>query len=208
MFGIKRAPVVLGLALIGMALIGKAQPASAEDNVRIRGTIEQVDGAVYLIKARDGADVKLTLADKPNLVATVPAVVADIKPGTFIGSAGTMQPDGTQKASEVHIFPEAMRGVGEGHYDWDLKPLNKMTNANVEQTVKGVDGEILSVKYKGGEKKLLLTPETVVVAFVPGDGADLKPGTHIFVPGAKKQPDGTLLSPVMIYGKDGLTPPM
>jgi hypothetical protein len=134
--------------------------------------------------------------------------MADIKPGLFIGSAGTMQPDGTQKASEVHIFPETMRGAGEGHYDWDLAPQNKMTNANIEQSVTGVDGQTLSVKYKGGEKKLLVTPETTVVTFVNGDGNDLKPGTKIFVPGGKKQPDGTVQTPIIIYGKDGLTPPM
>jgi hypothetical protein len=198
----------IGLAVIGLAVIWMAPPASAQEMVRVRGTIESVDGPVYLIKTRDGAELKLSLTDKPNVVAAVPAVVADIKPGSFIGSAGTTQPDGTQKAIEVSIFPEAMRGAGEGHYDWDLKPQSKMTNANVEQTVKGVDGEILSVKYKGGEKKLLLTPETIIVAFVPGDGADLKPSTHIFVPGAKKQPDGSLQSPIIIYGKDGLTPPM
>jgi hypothetical protein len=101
-----------------------------------------------------------------------------------------------------------MRGTGEGHYDWDLQPQNKMTNANIEQSVTGVDGQTLTVKYKGGEKKLLVTPDTKVVSFVPGDSSDLKPGTKIFVPGAKKQPDGTVQSPVIIYGKDGLTPPM
>jgi hypothetical protein len=107
----------------------------------------------------------------------------------------------------VHIFPESMRGTGEGHYDWDLKPMSKMTNANVEQTVKGVDGQELSVKYKGGEKKLLVTPETVVVSYVMGSRDDLKPGVQVIV-AAKKQPDGTLLTPRITYGKDGLTPPM
>ena len=200
---ISRASAALGLALICIAV-----PASAQETVRIRGTIESVEGPVYVVKNRDGAEVKLSLADNPKVIATVPAVMADIKPGLFIGSAGMMQQDGTQKATEVHIFPEAMRGTGEGHYDWDLQPQNKMTNANIEQSVTGVDGQTLTVKYKGGEKKLLVTPDTKVVSFVPGDSSDLKPGTKIFVPGAKKQPDGTVQSPVIIYGKDGLTPPM
>ncbi len=196
------------LLALSFALIGFASSVSAQETVRIRGTIESVEGPVYVVKNRDGAQIKLTLADNPKVVATVPAAMADIKPGLFIGSAGTMQPDGTQKASEVHIFPESMRGAGEGHYDWDLQPQNKMTNANIEQSVTGVDGQMLSVKYKGGEKKLLVTPDTKVVKFVSGDGNDLKPGTHIFVPGGKKQPDGTVQTPVIIYGKDGLTPPM
>ena len=101
----------------------------------------------------------------------------------------------------MHIFPESMRGTGEGHYDWDLKPQTKMTNANVEQTVAGVDGPILSVKYKDGEKKLLVTPETVVVTYVTGSKDDLKPGTKIFVAAAKKQPDGTVQTPRITYGR-------
>ena len=117
------------------------------------------------------------------------------------------QADGSQRAIEVHTFPESMRGTGEGHYDWDLKPQSKMTNANVEQTVAGVDGQMLSVKYKGGEKKILVTPGTAIVTYVTGDRSDLKPGTKIFV-AAKKQSDGTLQAPRITYGKDGLTPPM
>jgi hypothetical protein len=124
----------------------------------------------------------------------------------FVGSAGTMQSDGTQKAIEVHIFPESMRGTGEGHYDWDLKPNTKMTNANVEQTAAGVDGQILSVKYKDGEKKILVTPETVVVTYVMGSKDELKPGTKIFVAAAKKQADGTVQTPRITYGRNGMGP--
>jgi hypothetical protein len=182
-------------------------PASAaDDTVRIRGTIERVEGPVYVVKNRDGAELKLTVTDNPLFVAIAPSTIADIKPGMFVGSAGTMQPDGTQKAIEVHIFPESMRGTGEGHYDWDLKPQSKMTNGNVEQTVAGVDGPTLSIKYKDGEKKLLVTPETVVVTYVPGDKDDLKPGTRIFVSAAKKQPDGTVQTPRITYGRNGAGP--
>jgi hypothetical protein len=195
------------LATASFALICIATPASAaDDTVRIRGTIESVEGPVYVVKNRDGAELKLTVTDNPLFVAISPSTMADIKPGMFVGSAGMMQADGTQKAIEVHIFPESMRGTGEGHYDWDLKPQSKMTNANVEQTVAGVDGQILSVKYKDGEKKLLVTPETVVVTYVPGNKDDLKPGTKIFVSAAKKQPDGTLQTPRITYGRNGAGP--
>jgi hypothetical protein len=194
-------------AALGIALIWFAGPASAADEtVRIRGTIERIEGPVYVVKNRDGAELKLTVTDNPLYVAISPSVMADIKPGMFVGSAGTMQADGTQKAIEVHIFPESMRGTGEGHYDWDLKPGTKMTNANVEQTVAGVDGPVLSVKYKDGEKKLVVTPETVVVTYVPGSKDELKPGTKIFVAAGKKQPDGTVQTPRITYGRNGAGP--
>jgi hypothetical protein len=196
------------LAALSFVSICIALPASAQETVRIRGTIESIDGPVFVVKNRDGAELKLTMADNPLFVAIVKSTMADIKPGMFVGSTGVTQPDGSQKAIEVHIFPESMRGTGEGHYDWDLKPNTKMTNANVEQTVAGVEGPVLSVKYKDGEKKVLVTPETAVVTYVPGTRDDLKPGTKVFVAAAKKQADGTLQTPRITYGKDGLTPPM
>jgi hypothetical protein len=199
---VQRALATVSFALICIATLASA----ADDTVRIRGTIERVEGPVYVVKNRDGAELKLTVTDNPLFVAISPSTMADIKPGMFVGSAGMMQADGTQKAIEVHIFPESMRGTGEGHYDWDLKPQSKMTNANVEQTVAGVDGQLLSVKYKDGEKKLLVTPETVVVTYVPGNKDDLKPGTKIFVAAAKKQPDGTLQTPRITYGRNGAGP--
>jgi hypothetical protein len=194
------------LAALSFVSICFVLPAAAQETVRIRGTIERIEGPVYVVKNRDGAELKLTVTDPPLFVAIAPSTLADIKQGMFVGSAGTMQPDGTQKAIEVHIFPESMRGTGEGHYDWDLKPNTKMTNANVEQTVAGVDGQVLSVKYKDGEKKILVTPETVVVTYVPGSKDELKPGTKIFVAAAKKQPDGMLQTPRITYGRNGAGP--
>ena len=196
------------LTAAGLAFILAASAASAQETVRIRGVIESVDGPVYLVKNRDGAELKLTVTDPPLYVAIVKATMADIKPGMFVGATGQTQPDGSQKAIEVHIFPESMRGTGEGHYDWDLKPNTKMTNANVEQTVAGTDGPVLSVKYKDGEKKVLVTPETAVVTYVTGSKDDLKPGIKVFIGAAKKQADGTVQTPRITYGKDGLTPPM
>src|SRR3981081_267038 len=195
------------LASVSFALICIATPASAaDDTVRIRGTIESVEGPVYVVKNRDGAELKLTVPDNPLFVAISPSTMADIKPGMFVGSAGMMQADGTQKAIEVHIFPESMRGTGEGHYDWDLKPQSKMTNGNVEQTVGGVEGPVLSVKYKDGEKKLMVSPETVVVTYVMGSKDEIQPGTKIFVGAAKKQPDGTFQTPRITYGRNGAGP--
>jgi hypothetical protein len=202
---LQRALAAAGLAL-SLVSICAASSASAQETVRIRGIIERIEGPVYVVKNRDGAELKLTMTDNPLFVAIAPATMADIKSGMFVGSAGTMQADGTQKAIEVHIFPESMRGTGEGHYDWDLKPNTKMTNANVEQTVASNDGQMLSVKYKDGEKKLLVTPETVVVTYVPGNKEDLKPGTRIFVGAAKKMPDGTVQTPRVTYGRNGAGP--
>jgi hypothetical protein len=182
--------------------------AGAQDTMRVRGTIERVEGPVYVIKTRDGAELKVALAEPGLVVALVKASMADIKPGLFVGSTGMPQPDGSQKAIEVHIFPEAMRGTGEGHYPWDLQADSTMTNANVEESVAGVDGQTLTLKYKTGEKKIVVTPQTVIITYMPGDKNELKPGTKIFIGAAKKQADGTLLTPRINYGKDGLTPPM
>ena len=194
------------LAAASVALMWAAVPASAQDVVRIRGTIERIEGPVYVVKNRDGAELKLTVTDNPLFVVIVPAKMADIKQGMFVGSAGMMQPDGSQKDIEVHIFPESMRGTGEGHYDWDLLPKSKMTNANVEQAVNSVDGQVLSVKYKDGEKKLLVTPETIIVTYEIGRKDEVQPGTKIFVAAAKKQPDGTVQAPRITYGRNGQAP--
>jgi len=195
------------LAAPSLGLVLFTLPASAQDTVRVRGTIERIDGPVYVVKTRDGSEVKLTtVADNPLFVAIVPAKMSDIKSGMYVGSAGMMQEDGSQKAIEVHIFPESMRGTGDGHYDWDLLPKSKMTNGSVEQAVTGVDGPVLSVKYKDGEKKLVVTPQTVVVTYEIGKREEIQPGTRIFVSAAKKQPDGTLLTPRITYGRNGEGP--
>jgi hypothetical protein len=196
------------LAAASIVLFCAASPLLAQEPVRLRGTIERMDGPVFVIKTRDGAEQKLTLADNPLFVAMEKSTVADIKPGMFVGSTAMPQADGSLRAIEVHIFPPSMRGTGEGHRDWDLKPKSTMTNASVEQTVAGVDGQMLTVKYKGGEKKLVVTSETSVVTYEPGDSSELKPGVQIFISAADKQPDGTLRTSRITYGRNGLTPPM
>jgi hypothetical protein len=190
------------------ALMALASAAEAQDTVRVRGTIERVDGAVYVVKARDGSELKVTLADNALAVALVKAALTDIKVGSYVGVTGMPQVDGTQKAVEVHIFPETMRGTGEGHRPWDLQPKSTMTNANVEEVVAGVDGHTLLMKHKDGETKVVVVPDTAIVTYVKGDKSELKPGTKIFIAAAKKQEDGTLQAPRVNYGKDGVTPPM
>jgi len=194
------------VAAVALAFVSFA--ASAQDVVRVRGTIDKIDGANLIVKTRDGDLVKVVLADKPLYVAMAKASLSDIKPGLFVGSTAMPGPDGKLQAVEVHIFPEAMRGSGEGHRPWDLKPQSTMTNASVEQSVAGVDGQTLTVKYKGGEKNILVTPQTVVVTYASGAASDLKPGTAIFVTNGEKQADGSILAPRITYGKDGLVPPM
>jgi len=194
-------PIIAGLLLA-------APPVSAQEApVRIRGTIEKVEGDTYVVKARDGAELKLKLAANATVVALVPATPADIKQGSYIGVAGMPQADGSQKALEVHIFPEAMRGVGDGHRGWDLQPSSTMTNGNVEATASASDGQTLTLKYKDGEKKVSIPSGIPIVSYLPGDLAELKPGAKIFVSAANKQPDGTLQAARVNVGR-GVAPPM
>jgi hypothetical protein len=195
-------------AFCGFVLVFAASTTWAQETVRVRGAIERVDGQTLLIKVRDGPELKVVLADDAVVVGIVKASLSDIKPGSFVGVTGMPQADGSQKAVEVHIFPEAMRGTGEGHRPWDLRPQSTMTNANVEQIVAGIDGQTLTLKYKDGEKKIITPPDTPIVTYMPGDKSDLKPGVKIFIAAAQKQPDGSLRAPRVNFGKDGLTPPM
>jgi hypothetical protein len=175
--------------------------------VRVRGTIERIDGAVYIVKARDGSELKVTLPEKPQIAGIVKASLSDIKQGSFVGVTAMPKADGSLSALEVHIFPESMRGTGEGHYPWDLRPQSTMTNANVDQVVTAVDGRTLTLKYKDGEKKIFIPADAPIVTYVRGDKNDLKPGAKVFIIAAK-QPDGTLQGRAWRVGRDGLTPPM
>ena len=197
------------LGIISLASILAAPLAQAQDSppVRVRGTIERIDGATYVVKARDGAELKLTLADNAQIAGVIKASLADVKPNSFVGVTAMPQPDGGFSAVEVHIFPEAMRGTGEGHYPWDLQPQSTMTNANVEQVVSAVDGRTLTLKYKDGEKKITVPASAPIVTYVPGDKGDIKPGAKVFIV-AVKQADGTLQGRAWRIGRDGVTPPM
>jgi hypothetical protein len=181
--------------------------AFAQQPVRVRGTIAAVDGPMLTIKTREGAEVKAKLGDKTMIVAVVKATYADIKQGSFIGVTGMPQADGSQKCREIHIFPEAMRGTGEGHRPWDLEPNSTMTNAAVDQMVTAKDGNMLTLKYKDGEKKIVVGPDCPIVSYAPGDRAELKPGAKIFIAAATKEADGTLTFPRINVGRDA-PPPM
>ena len=196
-----------GIALGALTIIVPGDAAQAQDTVRVRGTIVSIDGATYVIKARDGAELKVALADNAQIAAVVKASLADIKQGLFVGVTAMPQADGSLSALEVHIFPEAMRGTGEGHYSWDLRPKSTMTNANVDQVVTAVDGQTLTLKYKDGEKKIFVAADTPIVAYVRGDINDLKPSAKVFI-AAVNQPDGTLQGRAWRIGRDGVTPPM
>src|SRR5262249_57933962 len=182
-----RTLLARSLGMFGVAAIVAAPMAWAQDAppIRVRGTIERVEDPVYVIKARDGTELKLTVAAKPSIATLVKASLADIKQGSFVGVTSMPQPDGSLSALEVHIFPEAMRGTGEGHYPWDLRSQSTMTNANVEQIVTAVDGQTLMLKYKDGEKKIFVPVNTPIVAYAPGDKSDLKPGAKVFILASK-----------------------
>jgi hypothetical protein len=182
--------------------------AQAPDVVRVRGTIESVDGSNLTVKSRDGADLKVKLADNAAIRTVVGKTVADVKQGEFVGITAMPQPDGTQKAVEIHIFPEAARGTGEGHRPWDLMPGSTMTNANVDSEVAISDGKKLVLKYKDGDKTFIVPDNIKVVMFAPGTAADVKPGAKIFIVAAKKLPDGTLEAPGATVSSAGVDPPM
>jgi hypothetical protein len=176
--------------------------------VRIRGTIEAIDGPMLSIKSREGTDMKVKMADNAAVFAVVKTELSAIKEGSYIGVTGMPEPDGTQKAVAVHIFPENQRGAAEGFRPWDARPNSTMTNATVAQTVKGTDGQNILVKYKDGEKKVVVPPETPIVTFVASDKSEVKPGAKIIIFGAAKKEDGTLEANRVNVGRDGITPPM
>ncbi|HML07350.1 MAG TPA: hypothetical protein VK430_04380 [Xanthobacteraceae bacterium] len=182
--------------------------AQQPQTVRVRGTITSVDGPVLTVKGRDGAAMTVRLADGAPVRTVVRMSLADVKEGGFVGITAMPQPDGSQKAVEIHIFPEAMRGTGEGHRPWDLMPNSTMTNANVDSVVASVDGEVLVLKYKDGEKKFIVPANVEVVMFAPASMADLKPGEKVFVAAAKSLPDGALEAPNITVSRAGVYPPM
>jgi hypothetical protein len=189
---------------------------AASPPMNVRGTIAQVDGNTIDIKERDGGVAKIHLADNAKIVSVAKASLSDIKPGSFIGTAATPGTDGKLQAVEVHIFPESMRGTGEGNRAWDLSPKSSMTNGTVAQKsnkvennkVNSVEGNDVTVNFNGGTKIVTVTSDTKVVTLVPGDRSELKPNAEIFIPAATRTPDGALEANRVTVGKDGIPPPM
>jgi hypothetical protein len=200
----RRALGAAGLALVMATASAAAQQAPT---VRVRGEITKVDGSMLTVKSRSGEMLTVKLAEPMRVAAMVKSSLADIKEGSFIGVSAMPQPDGTQKAYAVHIFLDAQKGVvPDRHFEWDSRPGSTMTNANVATTVSGTDGQNILVKYKDGEKKVVVPPGTVIAKYVPGGPEDLKVGAKVFVGGATKQADGTLLAPNIAVGRD-IDPP-
>jgi hypothetical protein len=200
-----RRPLIALAMVVASTFAAIAQQSPTP--TRVRGTIEGVDGDVLAVTSRSGQDVKLHLTTDAKIVGIIKISLADIKVGSFIGTTTVPGADGSQNAVEVHVFPEDMRGTGEGSRPYDLRPYSTMTNATVSESVAGNDGHTLLIKYKDGEKKVLVSPETPVVTYVPGDRSDLKPGVKI-IAFVKQLPDGSFESSRVSVGRDGLTPPM
>ena len=201
-------PRALAALLAVASLFTTAASAQAPATVRIRGAIEAVDGPELMVKSREGAEMKVRMTDNVAVIGIAKSALSDVKPGSYIGVSAMPQADGSQKALAVHIFPEAQRGTGEGFRAWDLRPNSTMTNATVAETVAGTDGQNILVKYKDGEKKVVVGADTPIVAFVTGDKTELKPGAKIIIFGAIKKEDGTLEANRVGVGLDGITPPM
>jgi hypothetical protein len=194
------------MAALVTAFAVSSAMAQQPQTQRLSGTIEKVTGNSLLVKAKDG-EQNVTLADKSLIVGVTKATFADIKEGSYIGSGAVPQADGTQKAVEVHIFAESQRGTGDGHRDgWPGAPNGTMTNGEAGNPVTGVDGLTLMVKYKGGEKKILVTPSTPIVQYQVSDASALKPGAAISINAATKKPDGTFETNRINVGLNGVVP--
>ena len=191
---------------VASCLVAGSVAAARADTIHERGTVMAVDGATVTIKDRDGKTVTLNLDDGWKIGGVAKATMADIKPGTFIGTATSGEETGP-KALEVVVFPAAMKGTGEGHYAWDLEPKSMMTNATVDREVKGTDGKTVTLSYKGGETTVAIDDATPIVRIVDAARADLVPGAKVFVstPGIA---GGRLEKGFLAVGKDGVTPPM
>jgi hypothetical protein len=200
-----RRPLIALLMVAASTAYAVAQKAPVP--TRVRGEIEAVDGDTLAVKSRGGEDVKLHMTPDIRIVGITKIALSDIKVGSFIGATTVPGADGMPTAVEVHMFPENMRGTGEGSRPYDLKPNSTMTNATVSESVVSNDGHTLLVKYKDGEKKVLVTPETPVVTYVPAGKSDLKAGAKV-IAFMKQLPDGSFETNRVSVGRDGLTPPM
>ena len=199
---IRRAAIAIVLA----GFVSLPVAAQQAQTVRLRGTIEKVDGNTLAVKARDDAQLSVRLTDKAQIVSVVRASLAEIKEGSFIGSGAMPQADGTQKALEVHIFAESQRGTGEGHRPWDGAPNSTMTNGTVGATVTGVESQTVTVRYIGGEQKIVVPPGVPIVRYEIGSASDLKPGAGFTIFAATKKPDGTFEAARINVGRDGVIP--
>ena len=196
-------------AAVGLFTMLGASPLAAQnaEPMRVRGAVVSLDGANLVVHPKTGADVTVHLADNWKAVGVIKSSMADVKPGVFIGTASMPQADGSLKGVELLLFPEAMRGFAEGHYGWDVQPKSMMTNATVAKSVESVDGQTLTLTYKGGEQKVTVPKDAPIVTLGDAVAADVKAGAMVFVPGEKKA-DGSIGAGLVLVGKDGVIPPM
>jgi hypothetical protein len=195
---------ILAGAVIAAALVMSAQ--AQQKTVRVVGTIVGVDGPTIVVKPRGkGDEQRVVLTDKVGVFGVIPATIADIKPGAFIGVGAMPQADGSQKALRVMIFAEVQRGTGEGHRPWS-RPGSTMTNATVDTTVAAVEGQVLRVTYKGGEQRIIIGPDSTINAYVVGDRGELKPGANIAINAANVRPDGSLEASRVNVGRGNVIP--
>jgi hypothetical protein len=199
---------LMAASAVAVVLAGSIAVAQTPAPLRVRGTIDSVNGSTLNVTTRDGSKKVIKLADNAVVGGVAKSSLADVKQGGFVGITAMPQPDGTQKAVEIHIFPEAARGTGEGHRPWDLMPNSTMTNATIDSEVAISDGQKLVLKYKDGEKTFIVPANVTVVSFVPATAADLKPGAKFFVVAGTEQPDGSIAAPRINVGLNGITPPM
>jgi hypothetical protein len=195
--------VAIGAALAACLMVSAT--SAQQQGVRVRGTIERVDGPTLVIKTRDGP-VNVSLTENAGVFGVVKGSLADVTPGAFVGIGAMPQPDGSQRAIQVTVFAEVQRGTGEGHRPWDRQPNSTMTNATVATTVAGVDGQVLSVKYRDGEKKIIVPPEATILRYEVGSRSELTPGANIAIISAVKKPDGNLETTRINVGRDGFVP--
>ena len=192
-------------AIFALMLAGAAAQAQT---TRLRGTIETVSGESFAMVTRTGEHASVHLKAPYQIGALVKADLSDIKPGLFVGAAAAPGEGGTLKALEVHIFPEAMRGTGEGFRPFDLAPQSTMTNGNIAASVDSVDGPKLTVQYKGGEQTIVVDKATPIVRMAPGGLDDIKPGAGVIIFAASKADDGAYEANRVLVGRDGVKPPM
>jgi hypothetical protein len=196
--------IIAAFAVIGQTIDqAVAQPAQT---MRVNGTVESFDRNVLAIKSDKLGEVKINLTGNATVFGVSKAMLADVKPNSFIGVGAMPQPDGTQRAIQVTVFAETQRGIGEGHRPWDARPNSTMTNGAVAETVGGVDGPVLTVKYKDGEKKIVVPPDATILAYAVGDKSELKPGVGVAVLRAVKKPDGSLEADRVNVGRGGMMP--
>jgi len=197
--------LALCLLLFACGFVLAQAPAPTQ---RIRGDVVALDGLGLQVKSRSGETLAIKLADNYVVTAVVKIDATAIKPGSFVGTASMPQPDGTLTSLEVLVLPESMRGSNEGHYPWDLRPGSMMTNATVVDVVSAGQGaRRMTLKYKDGEKSIVVPEDVPIVTFEPGEKSMLVPGAHVLLT-ATKQPDGSLTAARVAVGKNGLVPPM